>query len=109
MAKKKSNSMTINDLSFIVSEWVLKNTPFVIFLGFLATIYIANAHYAERNVRQIQLHQQQIKEMRWFYKSLHAENMYNSKRSEVVEEAKEEGLQPLRSKPKRLEFREETD
>ncbi len=107
MARKKGNNLTINDLSFITSEWILKNTPFVVFLGFLATIYIANAHYAERNVRQIQMYQQEIKEMRWYYKSLHAENMYNSKRSEVVENAKEDGLQPIRSKPKRLKIRAE--
>ena len=102
MAKKKSNALTLNDLSFMTSEWILKNVPFVLFLGFLATIYIANAHYAERNVRDIQVIQKDLKELRWYYMSLQSENMYNSKRSEVVESVKDEGIRPLRSKPKKI-------
>lgn len=102
MAKKKPNGLTLNDISFITSEWILKNVPFVLFLGFLATIYIANAHYAERNVRRIQVIQKELKEMRWQYMSLQSDNMYNSKRSEIVESVKPEGLKPLRSKPKKI-------
>ena len=109
MAKKqkKTTSMTLNELSFVTSELILKNVPFVIFLGFLATIYIANAHYAERNVRKIQVHQKDLKELRWFYMSLQAENMYNSKRSQVIDKVTKEGLRTTRSKPKRI--KEKTD
>ncbi len=102
MAKKKSNTMTFSELSFMTSEWILRNVPFMLFLGFLATIYIANAHYAERNVRQIQVIQKELKETRWYYMSLQSENMYKSKRSEIVESVKEEGLRPFRSKPKKI-------
>lgn len=101
MAKPKNN-MTFSEFSFQISEWILKNTPFVLFLGFLATIYIANAHYAERNVRQIQIYQKDIKDSRWLYMSLQSENMFNTKRSEVIEKSKENGLQPSKGKPKRL-------
>lgn len=107
MAKqKKTTSMMLNELSFITSDLILKNVPFVIFLGFLATIYIANAHYAERNIRKIQVIQKDLKELRWYYMSLQAENMYNSKRSEVVEKVTEEGLRPMRNKPKRITLSE---
>jgi len=39
---------------FAGSYVIIKNIPFVFFLGFLGVIYIANAHMAERKVRQIQ-------------------------------------------------------
>ena len=104
MAKKKNSGITFNDLSQITSELILKNVPFVTFLGFLATIYIANAHYAERNVREIQVYQRDLKEIRWYYMSLQAENMYNSKLSEVEENVKDEGLKTLTSKPKRIKI-----
>ena len=102
MAKKKNNTLSFNELSFVTSEWILKNVPFVIFLGFLATIYIANAHYAERNVRKIQIIQKELKELRWNYMSLQSENMYNSKRSEVIESVKDDGLTTIRNKPKKI-------
>ena len=64
-------------MGFFSSDTIIKNLPFILFLGFLAVIYIANAHLAERNVRQIQETRRELKEMRWYYMTLQAENMYN--------------------------------
>lgn len=99
-ASKKARSYF--DLNFMTSDLILNNLIFVLFLGFLATVYIANAHYAERNVREIQLLQKEIKEMRWYYMSLQAENMYKSKHSEMRENVKELGLRPQNGRPKRI-------
>lgn len=104
MAKRKS-LRDYTELGDLTSEWILKNLLFVLFLGFLATIYIANSHYAERNVREIQILQKEIKEMRWNYMSLQSENMFNSKRSEIAKGVREEGLRPLRTKPKKIVVR----
>ena len=101
MAKKKGFKQ-YTDLSFLTSGIILKNLPFLAFLGFLATIYIANSHYAERNVREIQTLQREIKELRWYYMSLQSENMYNSKRTEIANSVKEEGLRLQRGKPKKI-------
>ncbi|MCI5080059.1 MAG: hypothetical protein MRY78_00120 [Saprospiraceae bacterium] len=98
MAKKQGPKYT--DFNFLTSEAVLKNLPFIAFLGFLAMIYIANARLAERNVRHIQILQRELKEMRWMYMALKSENMYNSMQSEVAENVKEIGLQENRRKPK---------
>ena len=73
MARRSNVKYT--ELSFLTSELILKNLPFVAFLGFLATIYIANVHYAQRNIRQIQVMQKEIKDMRWKYMALESENM----------------------------------
>ena len=91
-------AFTIADLIVIL----LNNLIFVLFLGFLAIVYIANAHYAERKVRKIQLMQKEIKEMRWYYMSLQAENMYKSKRSEMKESVKDLGLRQQSGRPKRI-------
>ncbi len=92
--------MQFADFGFLSSEFILRNLAFLLFLGFLATIYIANAHYAERNVRRIQLMQKELKEHRWYYMSLEAENMYNSRRSEVLTRVREQGLRPFEAEPR---------
>lgn len=84
----------------LTSEMLLRNMPFILFLGFLAIVYIANSHYAERNVRQIQTLQKELKELRWQYMSLQAENMFNSKRTEIVNRVKVDGLKPLDEQPR---------
>ena len=78
MAKRNAN-FSITDIR--ITQIILRNLAFLLFLGFLAIIYIANAHLAERNVRRIQELQRDVKEMRWYYMSLQSENMYNSLRS----------------------------
>lgn len=101
MAKNKGAG-NFFDLKFLSSDIILNNLIFVLFLGFLATIYIANAHYAEGNVRQIQILQKEVKNLRWHFMSLQAENMYNSKHSEMKESVKELELYPLSERPKRI-------
>lgn len=81
------------DMGFLTSDVILKNLPFIAFLGALATIYIANAHYAERNVRKIQALQKEIKELRWRYMSLESDNMFNAKRSEIMKNVRKDGFQ----------------
>lgn len=103
MAKKRSAF----NFGAISSELILKNLPFFLFLGFLATVYIASAHYAERNVRQIQVMQKELKELRWYYMSLQAENMYNSKRSEIADRVRKEGLRSFAQDPKIIVVPEE--
>jgi len=95
------------DLGFWSSKLVMNNLAFVFFLGFLAMVYIANAHLAERNVRNIQTMRKELKEMRWYYMSLQSENMYNAKRSEVARRVKDAGLRIQRQAPKRIIIKEE--
>ncbi len=100
MAKRKGFSLA--ELSFMPVEFILKNLPFLVFLGFLAVIYIANSHYAERNVRKIQVLQKELKELRWFYMSLQSENMVNSMQSEVVDKVADDGLKLQRGQVKKI-------
>ncbi|MCG8328956.1 MAG: hypothetical protein MI974_14785 [Chitinophagales bacterium] len=106
MAGKK-NIKSIFDIGFWTSTLVMNNLVFVFFLGFLTMVYIANAHYAERNVREIQTLQKELKEMRWYYMSLQSENMYNAKRSEVAKRVKDNGLRIQTKAPKRVLIKED--
>jgi len=102
---KKSIGTQVRD--FQLSGFILKNLGYFFFLGFLAILYIGNAHLAERNVRQIQAIQKDIRELRWYYMSLQAENMYNSLRSEVVDRVKDDGLRLHRGEPIKIVVPEE--
>lgn len=94
MGKSKNKTTSLATLGTLAMEWVLKNLTFTAFLGFLAVIYIANTHHAEKNIREIQVLQRDLKELRWYYKSLLSENMYNSKQSVVADKVAKEGLRP---------------
>ncbi len=86
MGKSKSKPLkeyfAIGDIS---AALVLKNLPFVIFIAFLILTYIANAHYSEKTIREIQAKQKELKELRWHYMSVQSDIMYNTKLSQVAE------------------------
>ena len=76
----------------MASKLVYKNLPFVYFLAGLGMIYIANAHYAEKNVRSMQTMQRVIEEQRWKSMTVQAELKQKSLRSEVERMVKPIGL-----------------
>lgn len=101
MAKSKSFK-EYTEVGNISAELVFKNLPFVLFLSFIAMIYIANAHYSEKKVRQIQQLQSELKQQRWQYMSLKSELMYQSKRSEVIKSVKPLGLKANKKRPNKI-------
>ena len=90
----------MSHLGTLSAELLFKNLLFVLFISLLGLIYIANAHFAEKKVRQIQSMQREVKQLRWEYMTLKSENMYNSKLSEVRKNAENDGLK-LR-KPRKI-------
>jgi cell division protein FtsL len=101
MAKKK----TIGDYFAVGSmsaSLVIKNLPFVLFLGFLAVVYITNTHYAEKQVRQIQALQKEVKELKRQYNSLKSEIMFKSRLSEIGEEVDALGLRKTAGRVKKI-------
>ena len=100
MAKKSLKDYTA--FGNMTAELILKNLPYLLFLGFLAVFYIANAHYAEKKVREIQSKQKEIKHLRWQYMSMKSDNMYNTKQSELVKTVNPLGLKISQKKPKKI-------
>ena len=74
------------------AELILQNLPFVLFLGFLAIIYIANAHYAEKRVREVFKLQKEVKDLRREYHSLRADIAFNSRRTELARQLKDKDM-----------------
>lgn len=86
---------------------VMDNLPFMIFLAFLGIIYIANSRFAEKKVRDIQVLQQEIKELNYEYMSIKSELMQSSMQSEVARKVKPFGLQELTDKPIKIRVKKE--
>jgi Bacteriodetes cell division protein (FtsL-like) len=74
------------------TDLVFQNFSYLIFLGFLGIVYIANAHFAEKSVRRIQMLQKEIKELKWQYTSIKSETMYKSMQSQIDESLDPVGL-----------------
>ena len=80
------------NLSQRTTDLVFGNFIYVMFLGFLAIVYIANAHFAERGVRRIQMLQKEIKELKWEYTSNKSHTMYRSMQSQMDASLESSGL-----------------
>lgn len=84
------------------SMTVVGYVPFLAFIGFLAIIYIANRHYAERTVREIQELSGEVKEMNWDYKSLSADLMKLTTQTEIAKRVDTMGLKERVEPPKKI-------
>ena len=102
MAKNKPRGF-INYFTLDFSaETVLKNLPFVLFLGFMGMVYIMNSHYSEKKLWQIQGYEKEIEELKWEYASIKAELMFSTKQSEVAKAVENFGIKNSTSTPKRI-------
>jgi hypothetical protein len=87
--------------------------PFIIFIAFLGMIYIGNRHFAENNIRDIDKLGNEVKELSWDFKTLKADLMLKSTRTEVANEVDTLGLMEPIEPPKKIvitqgEFKQET-
>ena len=88
--------------SSILSDWIFGNLPFVFFLFFLGLIYIANANFADKQVRKIQTLEKEIKDLKWRYNAAKAELMFDTKQSEVERIVTPFGLRASNQRTKRI-------
>ncbi len=106
MAKKKKSFGNYFEIGNMSASAVLKNLPFVLFLGFLAVIYIANTHFAEKQVRNIQVLQRDVKELKRQYNSIKSELMFESRLSEIGEDVASMGLKKSAGRVKIIQAEE---
>lgn len=76
--------------------------PFVVFLVFLGMLYIANRHFAENNIRQIDKLSKEVKELGWDFKTLKANLMLKSTQTEVAKRVDTMGLKEPVAPPKKI-------
>ncbi len=87
---------------YLSSGNFVKFLPFIAFVGLLAIVYIANRHYAERTVRQIDRTSREVKELSWDYKSLSADLMKMSTQTEIAKKADALGLKERTAPPMKI-------
>lgn len=112
MTKKKKNKKQGNKLAhrlqsilgggFLANKKTLENLPFVLFLAFLAIIYISNSFYAEKNIRQIEKLQRELKELRYEHIFVKSKVMSKSRQSSVAATLKDIGIKESRVPPKKI-------
>ncbi len=80
-------------------SWIVNHLPFLLFLFVLAILYIANGHYAVKNIREINALQTQVKELHWHYLDQKSKLMFRSKMSEVSGQVAPYGLKVANTPP----------
>ena len=88
--------------SILNYQWIVMNIPFFLFLAFIAILYIANGHLADKTVRRINTSQKQIKELQFEYKTLKAELMRRSRALEIENAMEPYGLVVAKEMPIRI-------
>jgi hypothetical protein len=100
-----SISQRAANLTHAGESWLMDNLTYVFFLTFLTVVYIANAHYSEKKIREIQTLQQEIRQTRFNYMSLKSNLMYKCKQSEIAVMVEPMGLHELSLKPQKIEVK----
>lgn len=76
-------------------QWIAQNINYFLFLAVLAIIYIANGHWADKTIRNINANARALKDMQYEYKSFKSELMFQSKESELAKAVQPLGLKAL--------------
>jgi hypothetical protein len=83
-------------------QWIVKNVPFFLFLSLLAVLYIANGHYADNTIRNINRTTRQLKEQEYEYKTLNGKLMFQNRQTEVTRIVEAIGLKETIQQPVKL-------
>lgn len=83
-------------------QWIVKNLPFLLFLSLLALLYIANGHFAVKNIREINKLDKEVKELNWEFLDAKSSLMLKSKMSEISQGVLPMGLKIPETTPLKL-------
>jgi hypothetical protein len=78
--------------AFLSDDRAIQHIPFILFLGLIAILYIANGYYADDKIREVNRVSNQIKELHTEYISSKSDLMFISKQSEVAKAVASMGL-----------------
>jgi Bacteriodetes cell division protein (FtsL-like) len=88
--------------SLLYNRWLVQNIPFYLFASALAVVYIANGHYADKTMREINVTAKHLKEMEYEFKTVKRDVIFRSKESELAKAVAPLGLKELLVPPVRL-------
>ena len=75
-----------------LAEGTFRLFPYVLFIAFLAFIYIANNYLAERKIRNISKLQKELKEIKYEHISTKSKLMQLSKQSQIAKKMEHTGV-----------------
>lgn len=78
--------------SFLSDDKTVQHVPFILFLAFIAILYIANGYYADDKIREENKIKNELKELRTQYISSKSDLMFISKQSQVAKAVDSLGL-----------------
>lgn len=96
-----------NSSGFFTEASAIKWFPFLIFLVFIAMVYIGNRHFAEKNVREIDKLNRELKELRSEYMTNKAELMYKSNQTELAKSLEITGIKESKVPPIKIVIKDE--
>ncbi len=100
--RKKVNGSPKKRRFLMYNRFIVKNIPFYFFIALIAVIYIANGHYADKTMREINKTEKNLKEMEYEFKTVKQEVIFRSKESELAKAVEPLGLKPLMVPPLRI-------
>ncbi|RYE12064.1 MAG: hypothetical protein EOP45_23525 [Sphingobacteriaceae bacterium] len=80
-------------------QWIVNHLPFFLFVALLAVVYIANGHYSDKTIRNINKAKSELKQLQYEYKTLKSDVMFRSKQSELAKAVEPFGLKELTTPP----------
>ena len=89
--------------TFLTNERTLKHVPFILFLAFIAILYIANGYQADDKIREVNRITNELKELRSEYISTKSDLMFVSKQSEVAKAVEPMGIKEPIVPPMKIE------
>jgi restriction endonuclease len=102
--EKRQGKTWRNVLDSFSYELIVRNIYFLLFLACLGIVYITNNHFAEKNVRNLNKKQRELKELRWKHIDAKTRYMFQSKQSEVIRNSVPLGLKELMAPPYRIDM-----
>jgi cell division protein FtsL len=91
--KKKSNVKSFMNGEILIDEHVTKHVPFILFLGILGFLLIANRNWAEHTNEKVNKLKGTIYELRSESVTISAKLMDASRQSEVLKRVKRAGIE----------------
>jgi len=88
--------------STVSSMLLFKNLPFLFVLCLLGLFYIANVHYAEKNMKKSQVLLDELKEIKWDYWTLKSGILYNSTESQISKKVSSKNILIRKEAPLKL-------
>ncbi len=103
-AKKKKNTplKSIIQGTILTREKVVNQLPFLIYIVFIAVLYIANSYNADKAIIESTRIKKANEEYRYAYISTHSKLMNVSRQSELARKLVSTGLKELKVPPRKI-------